>query len=352
MISWGTVQTLLITLGPLLLPKLIAFVQSIRSASKLPNNVIQRCPPRVAYTLNLLLMSAVVALLFTLPALSPENIFKATGSRLRTPTDELFNRLKALHPLTPTDEALKRKFVSLESRLLYFQYGPDVLASCQFCTSDDLNSYYYYAIPSVLFIHLAHIAVLGVVTSSLLSGRYGARWRTHATITGASLAAIELWVLSIYPLTQNTKATKLSEINHFYWRMRLVRGIAFALADSLLGLAIWLCATNRWLVTPPTVSERLDASTRAMEIISTKLVALGAMRNAIFRNGPLRERTEHYWREESDVMHEVLEDRDVLDGTKNALTRMDLDKITTAADQWSGDIMIKLQASEEPTNTE
>ncbi|KAL8815470.1 MAG: hypothetical protein Q9191_008466 [Dirinaria sp. TL-2023a] len=131
MVSITTLQTLLFTLGPLLLPRLISYWRTQRasaaSSSRLP---ITAPPARVKRSLNILFISALLFLLSTLPIFSPENILLATSSRLQTPNDVLFTRLASLRPnktLTASDELLKPRLASIDARCLYLTYGPDTL---------------------------------------------------------------------------------------------------------------------------------------------------------------------------------------------------------------------------------
>ncbi|KAF2142528.1 uncharacterized protein K452DRAFT_249304 [Aplosporella prunicola CBS 121167] len=330
-ISFSTIKSLLIFFGPVILPKALQFYRSIRASSQGPHSRVRPIPYAVARSLNLLYAFAFFAILYSLPYFAPENVFYATSSRLQIPTDTLFARLRTIHEPTVLDHTLKAKFVSLESRLLYLAYGPNVLAECPFCTSDEPSSYFYYALPSILAPHLLHLAVLGVVTSSIVSGAEGARWRTWAAIAGVALAALELWIVGTYNHKQNAIATRLGDIEPFYWRMRTMRYIGMACVDGLLGFALYLTSTNRWLVVPPSISERLEESTRMVEALKGKLGMLGAMKNTVARDKNLRERSEAYWMDEGRLMGEVLEDREVVDGMQNALGRVNVEMIERQA---------------------
>ncbi|KAI9759283.1 MAG: hypothetical protein M1835_000400 [Candelina submexicana] len=344
MVSWGTVKTILFTLGPIALPKLISYYRSIRRKSHSPDAPIRPTPQHVTRALNILFVTAIIALISTLPYFAPENIFAVTQSRLQIPTDVLFTRLAALRPLAPRDEALKTKLVSLDARLLYFTYGPGPLADCLFCNSDDPNSYFYYAFPSIMIPHLLHIFVLGLITSSLFSGREGNIWRTQATIAGAALALIEMYLVTSFDYKSNTRALRLNDINAFHWRLRIYRGIGMAIVDALLAWGLYLSSTNRAFVTPPTPAERLEASTRLLESTNRKLHALGITRNVFMRDDGLRAATEKYWTTEGKVMSEVFEEREVVDGVQNALARLDVNQITDEAGKYADSVVAGIQA--------
>jgi hypothetical protein len=130
---------------------------------------------------------AAAFLVKSLPALSPENLFTRTESRLQIPTDVLFNRVAALRPdnrLTRSDEVLRTKFVNLESRLLYLQYGPDALANCPFCASDDPRTYLWYAVPAIVAPHrITQIEIARIGCSANDSAGDCARCSTQGRIS-------------------------------------------------------------------------------------------------------------------------------------------------------------------------
>ena len=222
--------------------------------------------------------------------------------------------------------------MNLESRLLYLKYGPGALATCSFCTADDESSYILYALPALVAPHLAHVVALGFATSGLLFGPEAARWRTPAAVGGVALALAELWLTLSFDHRANAKATRLAELDCFYWRMRMLRGIGIAAMDALLGWVMWLAATNRWLVPPPRVEVQLESSVRVLEgAVQAKLGALGAIRNTVFRDRGLREQLERYWTEEGRVMAEVQEEKEVVDGMREVLQKVNVEMIEQQA---------------------
>lgn len=173
------------------------------------------------------------------------------------------------------------------------------------------------------------------MTSALFTGQEGARWRTQATIAGIALAAAEVYMMGAYDYKQNATATKLGELDFFYWRMRLLRGISVAACDAILGWFLWLSATNRAFVTPPSVAERLETSTRILEMARAKMTALSNIRNVVLRNKECRDVMNAYWVDEHSFSAEAYEQREVVDGVQGALTRLHLGKITEGAGQYT-----------------
>ncbi|KAK8197685.1 hypothetical protein IWZ00DRAFT_551191 [Phyllosticta capitalensis] len=327
-ISFSGILRILMWVGPFLFTRGYQTYQSIRSA---PPSRIRPVPPAVARSLNVLYAFALFAFIYSFPYFAPENIFQATSSRLQIPNGPLFVRLRSLHELSDKDQILQSKFVNLESRLLYLAYGPDVLASCPYCTSQEPSSYLYYSLPSILAPHLSHLTILGILTSSFISGIHGARWRTPAAILGVSLAAIEVWIVGSYDYQKNATATRLSDVEPFYWRMRSLRYMSFAIVDAGLGYVVYLASTNRWLGIPPTVAERLEDNIRMTEGLRGKLSMLGALKNTVARDRGLRQRSDEYWMNEGQVMGQVLEDREVVDGMQAALERVNVETIERQA---------------------
>ncbi|KAF2085943.1 hypothetical protein K490DRAFT_74816 [Saccharata proteae CBS 121410] len=328
------------TFGPLLIPKALQIYRSIRASSQGPHSRVRRVPPGVTRARTILWLFAIASIILSLPAFAPENVFTLTQSRLQIPVGTLFTRLQGMRllttgqdVLTARDEVLRNKFASMTSRLLYLQYGPDVLAGCPFCSSDDLVTYFLYALPSVLGPHILHLAVLGLATSGLVAGPEGARWRMWAVISGVMFAGLEVWRLASYNHKLNAGTTRVEELDAFHWNLRVFRWFGFAIIDAFFDAALWLTSTNRWLVQPLSLSERLEDSTRAVEMVKGKLSMLGAVKNTVMRDRGLRERNEAYWTNEGVVMGEVSEEREVVEGMNQAMGRMDL---TTLEEQAAG----------------
>jgi hypothetical protein len=332
-------QALLITFGPIIITRVIAYLRSSSTPLNSPKRPIRPVPPHVSRALNILFITACLALLSTLPYFQPENIFVVTQSRLQTPSEVLFTRLQTIRPLTAQDISLKSKLVSIDSRLLYLTYGPGPLADCLFCSSDAPFSYLYYAFPSIVTPHILHTALLGVVTSSLLSGHEGSFWRTKATIAGTGLALAELLVIGTYKYKVNSAVTRAADLDAFHWRIQVYRGIAVALADALLGWGMYLSSTNRRFTPPISPAERLESATRVIEGVGSKLRADGALRSAVVRDEVLRGKMQNYWVTEGDIMGQIYEERDVVNSVKGALERLNLQQITEEAGRYADGVI-------------
>ncbi|KAL9073236.1 MAG: hypothetical protein Q9161_003068 [Pseudevernia consocians] len=322
-LTLSTLKTLLFTVGPLLIPKLINWYRTQKVKAVTAPVPVQKVPGPVSKSLTILFISAALALVSTLPYFAPENIFTTTSSRLQTSNDVLFTRLnlaRGVSGLTEADSILRPKLASLDARLLYLTYGPDVLTNCPFCTSDEPLTYFCYALPSITLPHLLHTFALGLATSSAISGAYGKRWRTFVTIVGIGLAVVECYLVGSYEWKANARAVRPEQYILFFWRMRVFRGILMALADVLVAGLLWLSSTNRMFVIPPSAAERMETAMRVLENARGKLHAVGIMRNVVVRDEGLRRTTEAYWRKEGQVMGEVMDEREVVEGVRNALS--------------------------------
>ncbi|TAQ83601.1 hypothetical protein B7494_g8074 [Chlorociboria aeruginascens] len=345
-ISWGTIKSLILFFGPMLLPKAIAYYRSARAAPSIHGITIRAIPANVRLALLILSITSVSFLLKTLPPFSPENIFTVTSSRLQIPTDVLFTRLLALRPhgFSVSDETLRTKISSLESRLLFFKFGPDVLTDCAFCNAEEPQSYFYYAIPALLAPHLFNLAVLALVTSELFIGKEAAVWRTTATVAAMALAITDIYSVNSYNHQENSRVTRLEDIDTYFWRMRVYRGISIAVMDGVIGWLLYLSSTNRAFIVPPTTAERVEASTRVLDVVRSKMSAVGILRNTVNRDEELRARSQEYWVHEGVLMGDVMQEREVVDGVRGALSnRINIQNITADAEKYAQNVLAPLE---------
>jgi hypothetical protein len=332
----SSIISILVWVGPWLLPRALAFLRSVRASSN--PSAVRPAPRGVRLSLNLLAAVVLACLAASLPYFAPPNIFRDTGSRLAVPTNVLFNRLTAVRKgnLSPLDATLRDKFADASSSfgLLYAAYGPYVVAGCPFCSSDELSTYMTYALPSILAPHLLHIFFLGLVTSSLVSGVEGSRWRMHATMAGISITVLEIFLVLNNDYKLNATKIQLKDVDFFYWKLRIWRLLAFAGLDAVFGWVLWLTATNRWLAKPPSLYQRLTEALMTLHAMHGKYATLGRMRNAILRDDELREASMAYWAREPRIMEQIHQNREVVDAKRVALSRLDPDKLRRDAETW------------------
>ncbi|KAJ5714971.1 uncharacterized protein N7483_012152 [Penicillium malachiteum] len=307
-ISWGTIKSLLIFFGPILLPRLIGAYRAYR-VSIATRPPLRPIPAGANQALNLLFGSIVLFLILSLPfnphAPGP-NVFTLTRSRLNTPTDVIFHRLSRLRPdnlLTDADTLLQTKLTSLGARKVYLTFGADALTSCQFCSFDNLNTYFLYYLPSnILLPHLLHFLILGLATSAPFGGKESGHWRTKFTLAGLALAALDIWVVFSYDAVQSAspdvRAGKVPPTG-LYIYMALLRPLAFTICDSVCAMIIYLSSTNRFFFKPPSPVEQLDQAVSAALAAATgansKLHAANVARNAVVRDKGLKLRDDLYW---------------------------------------------------------
>ncbi|MCJ1380517.1 hypothetical protein MMC17_003625 [Xylographa soralifera] len=339
----NSISSLLLTLGPFLVPRLYSYYKALRVQKQTSNVPVRPVPRRVQYAINILLIAAALAIVATFPQFQPENIFTMTSSRLHTPIDVLFTRLTALRPekeLTDFDNALRDRLASLDARCLYFAYGPAALAECPFCKSDEPATFFYYTLPAIVFPHLLNLFALGLATSTAITGKEGGRWRTMAALVGSCLAIADCYMVGAYDWKGNARATRAEDLDFFYWRMRTIRGIAIAALDAGVAGLLWATSTNRLFVIPVSSAERLESATKVMEATRGKLGAVGMIRNVTARDENLRKKAETYWKREGEIMGEVMAEKDVVDGIKGALEsgRMNVTMIEEEAKRYAESI--------------
>jgi len=136
----------------------------------------------------------------------------------------------------------------------------------------------------------------------------------------------ELWLTAAYDYRANTRSGSTGDIDFFYWRMRLLRSLGIVVIDAGLGLATWLCATNRMFQMPPSIESRLESAAKALEILNFRLLATGNVRNVALRDKELAVKNMRYWAAQVNTDNQLHEEREVVDGMREALTRIDRDQ--------------------------
>jgi hypothetical protein len=328
-------KTLAFLILPTALPRLIAYYRSYTSPPK-QAAALKPLSLRTSPVLTILFLSALLAFLSTLPAFSPENVFLLTCSRLETSATVLMVRLKALRELTAEDERLLEvlKAGGEKAALFYARFGPRVLREAVWVQVKDQGAaqeYLMFAATGMLKPHLLHLVALGVATSATFCGREGAQWRTVAVVAGGMIAAAELSYVATYDDNTNRQATRLADINFIFWKIPLVRGLAIAALDGVLGLIIYLQATGRAFQSPPPIGERLAEHARMLEGTLARMRGLGVVRNGAVRDQQARERVGEYWRKEEEVMRDVFEDGEVVAAQRAALERLNVGRVQREA---------------------
>ncbi|KAI1815665.1 CHD5-like protein-domain-containing protein [Poronia punctata] len=340
-----SVKSLVLFFGPILLPKAIGYYRRLRASSRAANQPVRPLSAPAFRAVSMLCSISLALLILSLPFFAPENVFTLTSSRLQIPTDVLFNRLVSLRPdqtLTESDNALRQKFVNLESRLLYMQFGPDVLASCPFCLSDEPKTYLYYALPSLAAPHLLNLVVLSLATSAVVAGQQAARWRRTAAVAAAVLAGLDMYATSTYNYGANARATRLSEIDMFFWSSRVLRHAALAILDLGVAALVYVSATNRLFAEPPDPAARVEEVAKQVLAVKGKLSAVGIVKNTSLRDEELRMRSAAYWMQEGRIMREVMEEREVVEGVNDALAnRINIQGISRDAEAYAHNILSK-----------
>ncbi|KAF2210112.1 hypothetical protein CERZMDRAFT_15518, partial [Cercospora zeae-maydis SCOH1-5] len=324
----NSIQTLILFLGPFILPKTLAFYRSIKNRSATPTPIKPLSSP-ASFALGILFLSGTIALLSTLPVFAPENVFRLTQSRLHTSGGVLLTRLGALRPVTEADRKLREIFDAaqggMDARLLYLRYGPDVLLENTLGSVGEVDAgrnFLWYALPGLVGPHLAHLFALGLATSGTWCGREGSGWRVVGVIAGLGLAAIEGWVVVSYDDGRNLRSVRYNDVDYLFWKLRVWRGIGIAGVDAVLGWCVWLQGTGRAWASGGSAAERLREQVKTLEGTLFKVRGVGVVRNGIVRDAGLRRRVDDYWMKESEVMKDVIEQPEVLEAQRNALKRM------------------------------
>ena len=140
-----------------------------------------------------------------------------------------------------------------------------------------------------------------------------------AATIGAVIAVAECYIFGAYDWKANARVIRPEDLTYFYWRMRTFRGVVIAFANAGLAGLLWASSTNRIFVVPLSSAERLESVTRVLETARGKLGAVGIVRNVTLRDENFRKRGEAYWTKEGQVMNEVMDEREVVEGVRSAL---------------------------------
>ncbi|KAI5780316.1 hypothetical protein DFH27DRAFT_657043 [Peziza echinospora] len=281
-----------------------AFFGRIRKA---PNPPL-KTPIATEIMLNLLYITTIVAFCSTFAAFYKENFFEATQSQLlETSTENVFNKYKALRPeySEKGDEDLWRRLQSEEGRILYARFGPNTLGGCEWCTVTDPASFLVYQLPTSFAIHLAHIGVLFLATSSRLPflglNRPGNVWQSYAIWIAFGIMVGEIYMLTKHP-TENLESESPEDDTYTYRSIIFYRGLLMAVLDGVLGFLINFTASGRldYNILKST-AERVEDVGKSMERGINGIVSAVCLKQAIMRESHLRQRATSFWeREEKD----------------------------------------------------
>lgn len=164
---------------------------------------------------------------------------------------------------------------------------------------------------------------------------------------GAAFTLVNCYWVGTHDSKANSRVLRPEDLDLFYWRMRTLRGISICVADAILALLIWAASTNRIFAVPPNTAERMEAAMKVLENMRARLGAVGIVRNVVARDKGLRQRGEAYWTREGRVMEEVMADREVVDGMRNALSgRVSVSKVEEEARKYADGIVVWQEGEE------
>lgn len=159
-------------------------------------------------------------------------------------------------------------------------------------------------------------------------------------MSGVAVGLAECYLVGTYDFKMNARVIRPEDLDHFYWRMRTFRGIAICILDVGFAWLLWAASTNRIFAVPPSAAERTETAIRGLESVRSRLAAIGILRNAIVRDEGLRNKAEAYWRREKQVMSEVMDEREVVDGIRNAMSgRINVTKVEEDASRYADGIL-------------
>lgn len=157
---------------------------------------------------------------------------------------------------------------------------------------------------------------------------------------GTALALADCYLVGAYDWKANARVLRPEDLDLFHWRMRTLRGITLCVADASFAALVWAASTNRIFAVPPNTAERMEAAMKVLETARGRLSAVGIVRNVMVRDEGLRKRGSVYWRREGEVMSEVMDEKEVVDGVRSALGgRVDTAKVEEEAKKYADGIV-------------
>ena len=198
---------------------------------------------------------------------TPEtNVYRATSSRLAVPLEVLKARASRLPSLSVVPWTILE---SGENVLAYLRLGPRPFVQCQWCTTETIDTFFYYLLGRITLIYAGHLLLLSVCTSSrsvpvvaVLSAyflevyarvggldEYNARSKTNTDIlfidSFAQLfrhlfflwtllcASIKIWVDAKYPTTAPSLTTIRQDMFHAIENLRLANSMNWTTKEGM-----------------------------------------------------------------------------------------------------------------------
>lgn len=156
------------------------------------------------------------------------------------------------------------------------------------------------------------------------------------------MAVCEVYAFATHDWKANARVVRPEELGHFFWAMRTLRGIGIAGFDVLFAGLLYLSSTNRLFGQSVTNAERVESVLKMMEQTRGKLSALGIVKNVVARDEGLRGKGAEYWRREKVVMGEVMDEREVVEGVRDALEkRVRVQTVEEEAKRWAEGIVVQ-----------
>lgn len=326
-------QTVVLLLGPVVLPKLIATIRSLRAGG---SNASPKVLARSArLSINILVAIIIVALASSFQYFQDENIIRAVGARLlMTPSDVLSHRLELLRlkqgfdRLQSDDTKLLDFLKSRDGRLLYATFGPKPILNCTWCSISNPTTYLYYAIPTIALPHVVHVALLGLITSTSLSAE-GKTFRIHATVAGIGVALGEMILLYNFELPINTRAIKQDDVIWYHWRLRAYRGVLIAALDSALAIILYLHHSGRYGLNRVTDREKIEAITNSLDSTIGNVRMGLFVKSASVRSGSISKRAMEFW--DNELLEKKTVSAEVEEARASVLERVNEDLMTDEA---------------------
>lgn len=156
------------------------------------------------------------------------------------------------------------------------------------------------------------------------------------------MAVWELYAFGTHDWKANARVLRPEDLSHFFWTMRTVRGVGIAGFDIFFAGLLFLSSTNRLFGQAVTNAERVEGVLKTMEQTRGKLSALGIVKNVVVRDERLAGKGVEYWRREKVVMGEVMDEREVVEGVRDALeNRVRVQSVEEEARRWAEGIVVQ-----------